>query len=52
MSILATFKLFLRLCVCAPVGEITVKIIKIHGMYVKKRKKKGVPFCCNIPSTL
>ena len=51
MSILANFKLFLRLSNCASVGEKTL-IIKMHGMNVRKSKKKPVPFCCNIPSTL
>ena len=33
----ANLKLFLRLSHCASVGEKTLVIIKMHGMYVKKK---------------
>jgi len=41
MSILANFRLFLRLSNCAPVGEKSLIIIKMHGMYLRKRKEKN-----------
>jgi len=44
LSILANFELFLRLSNCASFGGKTLMIIKMHGMYVRKRKKETSSF--------
>jgi len=42
----ANLKLFLRLSNCASVGEKTLIIIKMHGMYVKKVLLLLLHYCC------